>query len=86
MVLQLKDGYKIPVKLQLKENGEYTIEIGHPIISSLLLRIAKFFSPQSIYELANLWKKFQQRKTKEEDMQKLCKEIIGSARSMKMRL
>lgn len=79
--LGFKDGVLIPVKINLDDNGVYKFKVGHPTMSSLILRIGRYLSPQSIYELAKMLSAFNNDKLV---LEKKCRQIIASARSQGM--
>ena len=92
-VLRLKDGFNYPVKLMVDEDGDYELIIVHPQMSSLLSKSARFFSLQAVYELASLCLVFEAKKTVTVtvtvtvgELKARCQQIIGTARSVGMKL
>ncbi|KAL4648883.1 39S ribosomal protein L11, mitochondrial isoform X1 [Arapaima gigas] len=96
----IKDGIPLPIKIHVKPDRTYEIKIGQPTVSYFLKaaagiekgasktghEIAGMVSVRAVYEVARVKSKDEQFVLRDASMETVVKSIIGSARSLGIRV
>ncbi|KTF78454.1 hypothetical protein cypCar_00015044 [Cyprinus carpio] len=93
---ELKEGIPLPIKINVKSDRTYDLKIGQPTVSYFLKQaagiekgagktgheIAGMVTVRAVYEIAQVKSQDDSFKLRDISMQNIVKSIIGSARSL----